>query len=236
MLFGVIATTSVVGQASQCPPEWFGVQFNVFANTTFPAAVFGPDINFTFYRDILKFTPEEIERETQNAIDFFSTRYGLNFSSDPDEHGVRHYQNATIMPLRFPSSSATTVNRWLKNGNTKSICYEIHSGGFVLGFAGQQTLHGTYGGEEGIPVPDKGGGAGYGYYRIEICPQRPLLIRFENPVPGYPHAVDQYYTIKSDIFHRTLGQGIELGAAKFVPHNADGSILRYEYQTIMTFD
>ena len=231
-LFGVISTTGVVGQT--CPQDWFPVQFNIVANVTFPATAFAPDADFSYYRDVLKFTPEEIETDLQNAINFYATRFGLNFSTEPDESGVRRYQNATFNPIRFPAAFTTTVNRWLKNGNTRSTCYTIRAGGFLLSFTGPQMLHGTYGGVEGKPA-NVGAGAGYGYHSIEICPQSPFVIQFQNPIPGHPHPVDRYNTIKSDVFHRTLGQGIELGASRIVPHNGDSSMLRYEYETVVTF-
>lgn len=234
-LFGVLSTTGVMGQTSQCPQDWFPVQFNIVANVTFPVAAFAPDVDFSYHRDVLKFTPEEIETDQQNAINFFATRFGLNFSSGPDESGVRRYQNAFFSPFRFPSTFTTTINRWLKNGNTRSTCYTVRAGGFLLSFSGPQMLHGTYGGEEGKPA-NVGAGAGYGYHSIEICPQSPFVIQWQNPIPGHPHPVDRYNTIKSDLFHRTLGQGIELGASRIVFHNGDESTYRYEYETVVTFD
>ena len=232
-LFGVIVTTSVESQT--CPQEWFAAEYSIITNNTFPRTDFRPDANFSFFRDVAKLTPEEIDSTVQNAIDFYATRFGLDFSSsDPDELGVRRYQNATFTPLRFPVTFTATVNRWLRNGNTNSVCYAVGIGGLLGGFTGFQMLHGTYGGEDGI-LANRGHSLGYGYFSIDVCPQQPLLIQFQTPIPGRPDPIDGYSVVVSDLFHRTLGRGLEVGASRTVPHTADGSILRFEFQSVHTF-
>ena len=62
------------------------------------------------------FTEEEIVQVTEDAIQFFNTRFGLDFSqSEPDEWGHRFYQNATMWPARVSPEVhyAVTFNRWI---------------------------------------------------------------------------------------------------------------------------
>ena len=233
VFFWVIATTSVEGQT--CPRDWFAAEYSIITNNTFPRTDFRPDTDFSFFRDVAKFTSEEIETTIQDAIAFYASRFGLDFSaSQPNELGVRRYQNATFTPLQFPVTFTATVNQWLKNGNTNSMCYVVRIGGLLGGFTGPQMLHGTYGGEEGI-LANPGHTLGYGYFSIDVCPQQPMLIRFQTPIPGRPDPIDGYSAVVSDLFHRTLGRGLEIGASRTVPHTADGSIRRFEFQSVHTF-
>ena len=62
-----------------------------------------------------------------------------------------------------------------------------------------------------------------------------MLIRFQTPIPGRPDPIDGYSAVVSDLFHRTLGRGLEIGASRTVPHTADGSIRRFEFQSVHTF-
>ena len=61
------------------------------------------DTNLTFFREVLGFDDSEIEQETQNAFQFFNERFGLDFSqSEPNELGIRSFENATFQPSRQP--------------------------------------------------------------------------------------------------------------------------------------
>ena len=61
------------------------------------------DTNLTFFREVLGFDDAEIQQGTQNAFQFFNERFGLDFSqSQPNELGIRFFQNATIRPNRQP--------------------------------------------------------------------------------------------------------------------------------------
>lgn len=77
----VIASTSVGGQT--CPRDWFAAEYSIITNNTFPRTDFRPDTDFSFFRDVAKFTSEEIESTIQGAIDFYASRFGLDFSSQP---------------------------------------------------------------------------------------------------------------------------------------------------------
>ena len=231
-LLGVIATTSVMGQT--CPEEWFAAEFSVIANSTYAAADAGPDTDNTFFRDVVKFTDEETETYLQNAINFYATRFGLNYSTEPDEFGVRHFQNTTFSPINFSVTLTATVNSWLRSGQTRSACYPVRAGGYRIQFNAEQILHGTYGGEQGI-LASSNDGIAYGYYVIDVCPQEPLLIRFESTIPYRFDPIDGYSVTKEDVFHRTLGEGLAFGTLKTTNESADGSILRYEFRVVFNF-
>ena len=48
------------------------------------------------------FTEEEIEQVTEDAIQFYNTKYGLDFSqSEPNELGQPFFQNATFFLFRL---------------------------------------------------------------------------------------------------------------------------------------
>ena len=90
--------------------------------------------------------------------------------SVPDEWGQRFHQNATLLLAGVPSEIyyAVTFNRWIVSGNTRSVCFDFCVGSFRVNFNHQQMLHGTYGGEEGIPaIP--GDCLVCGYYNIPVC-------------------------------------------------------------------
>ena len=231
-LLGFIVITCVMGQT--CPQEWFAAEFSIISNNTFASVDAGPDTDNTFFRNVARFTSEEIEADLQNAINFYSTRFGLDYSSEPDELGVRRFQNTTFSPINFPVTFTATVNSWLRSGQTSSACYPVRAGGYIIRFTSDQILHGTYGGEQGILASSRDG-LGYGYYVIDACPQEPLLIRFENTIPDRFDPIDGYSVIKEDVFHRTLGKGLAFGTSKTTSESADGSILRYEFRVVVNF-
>ena len=95
-------------------------------------------------------------------------------------------------------------------------------------------LHGSYGGENGLPAVRLDSIA-YNYYSIKLCPQQPLVIQLQSTIPRRPDPIDGYSTIKSELFHRTLGEGVELGVTRFTPTTEDRSMIRFEYRSVLTF-
>ena len=96
----------------------------------------------------MRFTEEEIAQAFADAMQFYNTRFGLDFSqSEPDELGRRFYQNATFYPARVSPEDqfVITFNRWIVSGNTKSVCIEAQVGSLKVEFSDLQILHGTYG-------------------------------------------------------------------------------------------
>ena len=78
------------------------------------------DPNLTFLSDVLGYSDNQIQQEVQNSLQFFSERFGLDFSlSQPNELGQRFFQNATLQPGRQINIIArAVVNRWILTGNT----------------------------------------------------------------------------------------------------------------------
>ena len=126
-----------IAAAQTCPSPWFDAHFVALADQALPAAQeFDP--NLTYFREVLRFTEEEIEQQTQNAIQFFNATYGLDFSqSQPDAQGQRFYQNATFFPSRIPIFYSVSSNRWILNGNTRSKCFNLQEGGYWVYFAAE---------------------------------------------------------------------------------------------------
>ena len=90
------------------------------------------DLDLTF-REELWFSEAEIDLARQSAIDFFNTRFGLDFSqTDPNISKRRVFQNATFEPFFLTVPFTASVDHWLVNGNTRSgRCFER---GFVVDF------------------------------------------------------------------------------------------------------
>ena len=222
--------------SSNCPTsQWFDAEFVSISDKAAFLPIIILDSSLSFFRDIMLFTEEEIAQVEEDAIQFFNTRFGLDFSqSQPDEQGRRFYRNAILSAARLsPDVQYTaTFNHWIMSGSTKSRCFETRLGSWRVDFSGEQILHGTYGGEEGIPVVAKDI-LNYGFYNIPVCPQEPLVIRFTtpNPIRQAPH--DGFYIMNLDAFHRVWGRGLIQGVGKFAP-TEDGRVHFY-LREIFTF-
>ena len=47
-----------------------------------------PDPSYTYYRETLRFTAAQMEQEKENAIQYFNTQFGFDFSdAEPNELG-----------------------------------------------------------------------------------------------------------------------------------------------------
>ena len=193
------------------------------------------DSNLTFFREVLGFDDAEIEQETQNAFQFFNERFGLDFSqSEPNELGIRFFENATIQPNRQPRGIFITFNRWLLTGNTRSKCFIATIGGYLVNFIGEQTLRGTYGGEEGIQVSTDRV-LGYDYLSISIPRCDPVVIQRKTPIPNEGAQIG-LFVLFFELSHPTLGQG---ALQRFVQTERDtknaASILHRTASVLATF-
>ena len=206
-LFSVLVTNAA---AQSCPanlnPE---AQFATYGDRRFTPealqAVF-VDTNLTFFREVLEFDDAEIQQETQNGFQFFNERFGLDFSrSEPNELGIRFFQNATMQPNRQPGGINIIFNRWLLTGNTRSRSFIATVGGYLVNFIGEQTLRGTYGGEEGIQVTSSRV-VSYEYISISIPHRDPVMIQRWTPIPNEA-AQTGLFVLFYELSHPTLGQG-----------------------------
>ncbi len=183
------------------------------------------------------YTEQEIEDATQDAIEFFSTKYGLDFSaSQPDELGQRVFENAIFHAFEASPESGYTItfNRWIINGRPKSLCFPNRDGGFIVSFTSEQTLRGTYGGPEGKQI-QPGGLLLWGFYNIPVCPQEPLVIHYVSGTPFRAEPVDGLGVINCDLFHRVLGKGIAQGLVSVTPMPDDPTIVHFTIRNVFTF-
>jgi len=170
------------------------------------------DPNLTFLSDVLGYSDDQIQQEVQNSLQFFSERFGLEFSlSQPNELGQRFFQNATLRRvIQANVLGHAIINRWFVTGNTRSKCFPLSVGGFLVTFSGEQTLKGTYGGEEGIDV-SSGRYLLYHYESISVPPCEPTVIQLQTPIPLEIAQGTGIVVIFYEVSHPTLGQGAQTG-------------------------
>ena len=116
-----------------------------------PTVSAGDDPDLTYLKDVMKFNDVEIDLVIESAIKFFNDVYDLDFSlSTPNE---RFFENAKMSTFTFRDDVEyiVSINNWIRSGSTRSTCYRIGSGGFMVSFSANQTLYGSYGGVDGRP-------------------------------------------------------------------------------------
>ena len=241
LMFGVLFSLLAVNTAAQsCPASVAsGAQIVITGESMMSpvseiAGAYMLDPNLTFFREVLGYSDDEVQEETQNALQFFSERFGLDFSdSQPDEKGQRFFQNATLEPMRSrPFGVTSTFNRWILNGNVRSKCFLTLIGGFFVSFAGEQTLKGTYGGEEGIAVGNDRA-LEYEYISISVPSNEPVVIRRQTPIPNESQRVG-LFVLFYELYHATLGQGAQQGhfQTEIVPETG---LIRDSGSAVLTF-
>ena len=250
-LFPILVITTAAAQS--CPANQIAsdAQIIVYGDDVVPESAVPPlpgvardpaqfDTNLTFFRDILGYSDDEIQQEVQNALQFFSERFGLDFSlTQPNELGLRFFQNATLQPIRPVTQISATLNRWILTGNIRSKCFPTTVGGFRVTFSGEQLLKGTYGGAEGIDVPNDRS-VRYVYQSISISPPcEPIVIQKQSPIPVEDEGSgsNQLFVTFNELSHRTLGQGSEQGIVQFERFTAaNGStFFRRSGSSVLTF-
>jgi len=118
--------------------------------------------------------------------------------------GQRFFQNATLQPIRRGDSVNITFNRWILTGRTRLKCFRTEIGGFLVTFSGEQILRGTYGGEEGIDVPNDRI-VSYEFMSISVPPCEPIVIQRQSPIPVESRQIC-IFVLFYEVSHRTLGQ------------------------------
>ncbi len=244
---GVIVSLFLIGTASAASPgscpldDWFRAEFSIMIDAVRSSPYeFHPPIGFDFFTDIMEYSQQQIEEVTEEAIAFFNERYGLDFSlSQPNEFGFRVLENATFAPYgTFDLGFVVNFNTWIKNGNQHSQCYPIRDGGFLVtpipSTGLQQTLHGTYGGVDGLPL-GQGEAVIWGMYNILVSPRRPpIIIEYESNTPNRIEPVDGTLIFNLDLFNQELGTGRSLGAIRITPTD-DPGMFQYTYRATITF-
>ena len=191
-----------------------------------------------FFQNIMKFNDTEIERVTNDAITFFRTNFGVDFSSaPPDANGTRFLAsiNATFIPYELNPALgySITFNQWTVDRTRRSYCSDNRDGGFIVIFGSDTILHGTYGGEVGLPIKTNERIL-YGFYNIPFCRnQPPMIIQFQSASPVRIDTVDGFATINCDLSSLELGPGIAQGVFRVTPLG-DGNI-QYTIRNLFTF-
>ena len=99
---------------SQMCEEPFKAAITITANVTFPISASSLDPNLVFYRKVLRFTEEEIDRDRETAMHFFKDMYGLDFTSiELNDQGQRILGNATFEPTFSQFNFTYVFNSWL---------------------------------------------------------------------------------------------------------------------------
>ncbi len=243
---GVIVSLFLIGTASatsqgSCPlDDWFRAEFSIMIDTVRSSPnEFTPPIGFDFFTDIMKYSQQQIAEATEEAIAFFNERYGLDFSSaQPNEFGIRVLENATFVPYANDDLGfVVNFNTWIKTGIQHSRCYPIRDGGCLVtpipspGL--QQTLRGTYGGVNGLPL-GQGEAIAWGIYNIRVSSRRPpIIIEYKSNTPIRIEPVDGTLILNLDLFHQELGTGRALGALRITP--TDAGMFQYSYRSTITF-
>ena len=250
-VLGILVITSAAAQS--CPANQIAsdAQITIHDDVVVPASVLPQlpsvardqarfDTNLTFFSEVLGYSDDEIQQEVQNALHFFSERFGLDFSlTPPNELGLRFFQNATLQPTRPVTGIRTILNRWILTGNTRSKCFPATIGGFRVTFSEEQLLKGTYGGAEGIDVPTDRT-VGYQYLSISVSPScEPIVIQRQTPIPVEDQrtGVNRLSVVFYELSHPTLGHGAEQGIVQFERFTAANgtTFFRASGTSVLTF-
>lgn len=205
IILGLSLLHSTGAQSCSTPFRATYVTITRLRSTT---AFFPADPNYTFYRETLRFTDAEVEQEKNNAIQYFKTQFGLDFSNaEPNERGQRFVGNASFEFNSVGVNFTAVANNWLVSGNTRSRCFNIGGAGFEAAVNATVMLHGVYGGEQGKPAFD-GDTVTYGYFIIyDASSHEPILIQSRSEVPRRTLPVEGWFVEELILYNRWLGQG-----------------------------
>ena len=97
VIIALISGVPIAYGQEDCPE---GAEFIISFDSVVSLAEFQQNIldpNLTFFRNVLKFTEQEIQTATLSAIEYFNTTFGLDFSeSEPNQYRQRFFQNASF--------------------------------------------------------------------------------------------------------------------------------------------
>ena len=233
----VVAASCLVVRSQTCPPHHFLATFTAGIDQSIDdPQVTLDDPDFTYFKSELQLRERAIQHVTEDAIEFFNSTFGLDFSTlAPNEKNERFFENAKMSPFTLSRSVDyfVTLNNWIASGRTRSTCYRIRDGGFSVSFSGEQNLHGSYGGAVGRTVGLRDV-LGYGFYKIEACEQSPVVIQYQCITPLSP-GPDGAVVINCDLYNRVLGYGKALGVS-MITFDPDGlSRFRFTARSVFTF-
>ena len=108
----------------------------------------------------------------------------------------------------------------------------MEEGGFQVFFLGNQTVHGTYGGEEGRTL-NPNFDLIYAVFRLDVCPQSPMILLCRTITPTLRDP-DGYGARNGECFNQFLGRGLIQGA-RGVIETDDPDIVRLVVRMVLTF-
>ena len=233
VFLGFLMLHNAAAQSQMCE-EHFQAVLTLVTNKTYPASAQFLDSDLVYFREVLRYTEAEIDRETEAAMQFFRDSYGLDFTNvEPDEKGRRSLGNATMRPFMTPYNNTFVDNRWLANGNTRSKCYQVGDGGFQVRFSGPVMLYGEYGGTQGRRA-FANEGLLYGYdYIYDACDQQGIEIQVSTIAPARFVRTDGFLVTTFRVRNRRLGEGLSWGASRVSSVNPTTN--RFEGRQVFTF-
>ena len=105
VFLSILNLHNAAAQSQMCN-EPFQAVITLVTNVTYPSSATFLDSDLVFYRKVLHFTEEEIDRDTEAAMLFFKNTYCLDFTNiEPNEQGQRNLGNATMELLCFHTTS-----------------------------------------------------------------------------------------------------------------------------------
>ena len=212
----LVSFLSAAAQSQMCN-EPFQAVMTVLSNVTLPISTNFLDSDLVFYREVLCFTEEEIDRDRKAAMQFFSDTYGLDFTNiEPNEQGQRTLGNATFQTFTFPFNFTYVFNSWLVNGKKRTRCFPVGEGGFLVRFTGPMMLHGEYGGEEGKLVIETDRVFYHQQYIYEACKQQGIVFQVESTAPIQTTASNPggFVVYNFRVHNRVLGEGTAWGVGR----------------------
>ena len=116
VFFSFLNLHNAAAQSQMCE-EPFKATLTIITNVTVPSSASSLDPDLVFYRKVLRFTEEEIDRDREAAMQFYEDMYGLNFTSvEPNDLGQRILGNAIFEPNRVVFNITYVFNSWLVSG------------------------------------------------------------------------------------------------------------------------
>ena len=216
----------------------FDAAFTIIADLERPVSILNefPDPQMRFFREILGFTEQETQQVVDNAVQHFSTQFGLDFSNiEPNDANQRFLGNAMFHPIMVPYNASAIANSWIVTGNRRSRCFRVGSGSLQVVFNDTMMLHGLYGGVDGRPV-NAGDFLLYGFIAIfDACPQQPILIQSQNDIPSRVLPVEGWFIEEGRLYNRQLGRGRSQNTVKTTISQDDPSRVMITIQLVISF-
>ena len=191
------------------------------------------------FTEILGFNESELQDFTEQAMEYYLTRFGLDFTNSvPDASGTRTFENATLnIASNDPSFGQSFVSNAdpLVSGIKLPQYHLIRIGTFMAGFTGPQILRGTYGGDTGIVAGlFPGEIILFGFYYCATCPNGPLIMPYRSITPARLEPFDGNIIFALELEHPELGRGISRGFGRMDPTD-DPTLLHFQVRLPFTF-